>query len=165
MLTSPINSVQQKLWYHPEMRKNRRLPSLTTHQWCIFSEIIKHHMTPAFEPASWNQLLQIYRTYQQSNVHGKTTFQRTPHWCCGPRKPSNCDRSVHLYKVRFDILTAVTMKTAVFWDVTPCSFVRIKCYINKTTRRHSPENKYVLSSHTRRLPHSHVGKEPQIWSP
>jgi hypothetical protein len=29
-------------------------------------------------------------------------------------------RTYHLYYVRFEVFTAMTIKNAVFWDVTPC---------------------------------------------
>jgi hypothetical protein len=31
-----------------------------------------------------------------------------------------------MYYVRFEVSTAVTMKNAVFWDVTPCGFVFLR---------------------------------------
>jgi hypothetical protein len=32
------------------------------------------------------------------------------------------------YYVRFEVFTAVTMKNAVFWDVTPCDSCKNRCF-------------------------------------
>jgi hypothetical protein len=33
-----------------------------------------------------------------------------------------------LCNVRFEVFTAVTMKNAVFWDVTPCGSCKNRCF-------------------------------------
>jgi hypothetical protein len=49
----------------------------------------------------------------------------------------------------FEVLTAVSMKMAVFWVVAPCSLVEIY----QTTRRYNPEDshfrRYYLNSRVR----------------
>jgi hypothetical protein len=39
------------------------------------------------------------------------------------------------YHARFEVLNTVTMKIAVFWDVTPCSLVDIYQFIVRINRR------------------------------
>jgi hypothetical protein len=34
------------------------------------------------------------------------------------------DYSLQLYRIRFEVLTTVTMKNDVVWDVTPCGFCK-----------------------------------------
>jgi hypothetical protein len=38
---------------------------------------------------------------------------------------SECVRCVKLFKVKFKVLTAASVKMAVFWDVPPCRLVEI----------------------------------------
>jgi hypothetical protein len=53
--------------------------------------------------------------------------------CCGERETGNiiCSRWIKLPSefsdtvVGFEVLTAVVMKSSIFWDITPCSLLKI----------------------------------------
>jgi hypothetical protein len=51
--------------------------------------------------------------------------------------------------VRFEVFTAVTMKNAVFWDVTPCGSCKNWC-LGGTQRRRNIQEDGVLHSHCRK---------------
>jgi hypothetical protein len=77
-------------------------------------------------------------------------FRTTGKMC----KPSDCAcyRPVlepFRFCVRFEVFTAVTMKIAVFWDVTPCGSCRNRrcggtSILTRATRRNIPEDSIIL---------------------
>jgi hypothetical protein len=55
-------------------------------------------------------------------------------------------RSNYVYIVRFQVVTAASMKLPAIWDITPCSLTEIvlnsetSVYFNETSRRCIPED-------------------------
>jgi hypothetical protein len=58
---------------------------------------------------------------------------------------SGQDPAVDCYEegIGFDVLTAVVMKSSVFWDITPCSSVKVNRHIGETYRLHLQELRVI----------------------
>jgi hypothetical protein len=65
--------------------------------------------------------------------------------CSGSEILSWSNQSATYEYVRFEIFTAVTMKNAVYWDVTPCGSCRDRCF-GGTYRLHHQGDKNNVSS-------------------
>jgi hypothetical protein len=84
------------------------------------------------------------------------------------------------FYIRFEVFTAVTMKNGVFWDVTPCGFVRTDVseelsvsFIRVTRIRELGTTLAVTSHHSENLKfymimlqvRTFCNTEPNYWSP